>query len=333
MEQPTDRDPLLDRPLLQLLGRYSNIGGASLDRLFAERVYADAGEWTRFLRLLLLAGGSILSCLGIIFFFAYNWDALPGMVKLGLVEGLLLLLSLLAVWPRMEKLRPWLLLSASILVGALFALFGQIYQTGANAYDFFLAWAVFSLLWVWVASLPLLWLLWVCLLNVTLGLYAQQVGGWHWTTLISLLLAGNLLPLSLFLHKGADWCAKLLYAGLLVLATSGMVVLLFLPFGQEGTLPSSIALWVLGLGLYAAGIVYGYHRRQLFYPAAAALAAIVLGSSLLVKVAVDWLGASAGNSLLPISLLVVGMTTLAIRQLINLQKKWNHEEEKDISQG
>src|SRR5690606_14311902 len=62
-----------------------------------------------------------------------------------------------------------------ILVGVLFAVFGQIYQTGANAYDFFLAWTAFVTLWVIVANFTPLWLLYLILINTTFILYAEQV--------------------------------------------------------------------------------------------------------------------------------------------------------------
>ena len=36
---------------------------------------------------------------------------------------------------------------ATFLIGTLFAVFGQIYQTGADAYDLFLGWTLFTILW------------------------------------------------------------------------------------------------------------------------------------------------------------------------------------------
>src|SRR5690606_30155924 len=60
-------------------------------------------------------------------------------------------------------------------VGVLFAVYGQIYQTGANAYDFFLAWTIFVTLWVLVSNFAPLWFLYLILINTTFILYSEQV--------------------------------------------------------------------------------------------------------------------------------------------------------------
>src|SRR5262245_39590134 len=52
-------------------------------------VSPDAARWQRFVSALLLWLGALLLAAGVIFFFAYNWDALGRFAKFGLVEGLL----------------------------------------------------------------------------------------------------------------------------------------------------------------------------------------------------------------------------------------------------
>ena len=69
-----------------------------------------------------------------------------------------------------------LLLGGAVLVGVFLAVYGQIYQTGADAYGLFIIWAVLILGWVIVSEFAALWLVWLILLNTGAILYWQQVG-------------------------------------------------------------------------------------------------------------------------------------------------------------
>ena len=116
--------------------------------LSRQALYADKKQWNQFLSVFLLAVGVGLTVAGIIFFFAYNWDELPKFAKLGIVEVLLIASVLLATFTRWNKLVKQILLTgATFLIGTLFAVFGQIYQTGADAYDLFLGWTLFTILY------------------------------------------------------------------------------------------------------------------------------------------------------------------------------------------
>ncbi|MDG1433335.1 MAG: hypothetical protein P8Q41_04965 [Saprospiraceae bacterium] len=68
-----------------------------------------------------------------------------------------------------------ILLGARMLVGALFAVFGRIYQTGANAYDFLLGWTVFVALWVFVSNIEAMWLFLLILINISTWQYFEQI--------------------------------------------------------------------------------------------------------------------------------------------------------------
>ena len=117
--------------------------------LSRQALYADKKQWNQFLFCFLLAVGVGFTVAGIIFFFfAYNWDELPKFAKLGIVEVLLIASVLLVTFTRWNKLVKQILLTgATFLIGTLFAVFGQIYQTGADAYDLFLGWTLFTILW------------------------------------------------------------------------------------------------------------------------------------------------------------------------------------------
>ena len=114
-------------------------------------------------------------CAGVIFFFAFNWDDIHKFVKLGLVVTLLLGCMIPVLFLKLKPLYKHILLTtSSVLIGVSFAVYGQIYQTGADAYDFFLGWTIFVTLWVLSTRFSALWLLFFTLTTVTTILYFDQ---------------------------------------------------------------------------------------------------------------------------------------------------------------
>ncbi|WP_250163432.1 DUF2157 domain-containing protein [Psychrobacter sp. WY6] len=97
------------------------------------------------------------------------------MGKFALVEGALFvtiaLYVALSFRRRFQLIRQLLLLIASVITGSLLALFGQVYQTGADTWQLFFGWAVLIVPWVIIARFPALWLLWLELINTGLILY------------------------------------------------------------------------------------------------------------------------------------------------------------------
>ena len=105
----------------------------------------------------LLFVGSSLVLAGVIFFFAYNWSRMNAIAKFGLIEVGLLLCVLAASNRGLDRLTgKVLLLAASVLVGVLLAVYGQVYQTGADAYETIVVWALLILPWVIVGRLGIL---------------------------------------------------------------------------------------------------------------------------------------------------------------------------------
>ena len=105
-------------------------------------------SWERYLNLLflLLTVGFLSS--GVVTFIAANWDYLSDLTKIYGLQTLLLVTVALGIYcfireshrQAKEKLK-WktysLFFVASVLIGGLFALVGQTYQTGADAWQLF----------------------------------------------------------------------------------------------------------------------------------------------------------------------------------------------------
>lgn len=120
--------------------------------------------------LLSLAVALIVSGIG--YFFAHNWTHLTDTDKLGLAGGAVLIAFLGSLYAGADHfVGKLLLLAASLLVGVFIAVFGQIYQTGADTYELFQAWALLILPWVALGRFVPLWLFWIGLLNLTVGFY------------------------------------------------------------------------------------------------------------------------------------------------------------------
>lgn len=142
----------------------------SLDLLF------PAHAWGLWLFRLLLAVGSALVLSGIVYFFAFNWDQIPDWAKLAGIQTGIAMSVLAATYLGLS--RPsgkTLVLVSSVLVGVFLAVFGQIYQTGADAYSLFVSWALLILPWTLIAEMNALWILWIAVGNTALALYLDEL--------------------------------------------------------------------------------------------------------------------------------------------------------------
>ena len=129
-------------------------------------------DWEPWLRRLFGALGVTLLLAGAITFVAFNWAAMPGWSKLALGEaGFVICLA--GVWKfGFDTFAGRLCVcAASVCVGLFLAVFGQIYQTGANTWQLFAAWAALISLWTALSRFAAQWALLLILLNITLVLY------------------------------------------------------------------------------------------------------------------------------------------------------------------
>jgi len=227
-------------------------------------------DWRNFLDMLLLWTGVILLVSGVLFFFAYNWSALPRMAKFGLAE-LLLAAAFISAWV-LGIDRPagkGALCGAAILTGALLALVGQIYQTGADTYELFLYWALLIVPWVLVGRFAPLWLLWLGLIDIAVPLFceARNWSLFGFSSVISCtlwsLLAINLTAEVLWeigQARGIEWLSRWgarIIGTVTGTVTTTMGVMVVVGFHEihEASILAYLA-WVVS--------IYLYHRRLVF---------------------------------------------------------------------
>ncbi len=138
-------------------------------------------DWSGWLDRLLLATGSALIVAGIVYFFAFNWASIPAFAKFGMIEGLLAV-GVLATWRTgLHRTSGKVMLTAcSALVGVLLAVYGQVYQTGADAWQLFAGWAALITGWALIGGFAPLWALWIVLVNVAVYQYRLTHEQWAW---------------------------------------------------------------------------------------------------------------------------------------------------------
>jgi uncharacterized membrane-anchored protein len=170
-----------------------------------------------------------LSGLGIIFWVAANWDLFSRAGRFGLLQCGVAATCMGALW--LPGARRALALLALLAIGALFAYFGQTYQTGADPWQLFAMWAALSLPLCLAARHDALWAPWtvVAMSAISLWMHAHTGLGvtrasdlpWNlaaWTAALMLVLA---------LHTGAGAWSMRLAACLaaLLLIVSGLLAL------------------------------------------------------------------------------------------------------------
>ncbi|MBF0381213.1 MAG: DUF2157 domain-containing protein [Magnetococcales bacterium] len=136
----------------------------------------DGGRWRLWgeLALLIVSIGHILA--GIIFFFAYNWADLTAEVKLITIQASIAITLATAYWASWDsQLGQVLVVVSSVLVGVLLAVFGQVYQTGADSWELFFTWSVLLLPWLIAGRNKVLWIVWLLVTNLAWVLYTKEI--------------------------------------------------------------------------------------------------------------------------------------------------------------
>lgn len=277
-------------------------------------VLPDGPAWRRFADRVLLWMGAVMLASSATFFVAYNWAELGRYAKFGLAQGALVL-ALAAVWWRgLDRMSGQAaLMAAALLTGVLFALIGQVYQTGADPFELFAAWAVAIVPWALLGRFAPLWLLCLGLANLAVALYFQAVGGWWlfpgWTGAGWLLSALNLAALAAWELAAlrlawlrSRWAPRIIAtaAGLFItaLAVSDIV-------GDRNGAAGGALAWLLWLGAMAA--VYWRLRTDLYMLAGAWLSVIVVVTGFLAE---NVLRSAQAGSFLFIGLVVIGLAAV-----------------------
>jgi len=312
---------MLSKKDIQIISRNSDLTKNQIDFLLQENVYNKPKDWLVFLKYFTLAIGISFLSIGILFFFAYNWQDLHKFFKLGIIEFLIVITTFLAVrFLETKKIVSHILLtSATLLVGVLFAVFGQIYQTGANAFDFFFGWTMAVFVWVLITKFEPLWLLFLLLINVTYFMFTEQVAtDFSEDKYFFILLLIN-LPILLFLEifqsklKIKNW---FLYTFAFYLILIGTIAVIRGVFNKI-----DIFYWInLGiiLSFFTWSVIRAFKEKAIFYIAMVFLSIILIANSLIFK------GISNLTKFFIIGVFNIICITILIKFILNLKTKWKN---------
>ena len=311
------------RSFLHLLAANSRWPTASLQETLEKEIYADKKSWHTFIKGLLLSLGLGFFVAGVVFFFAFNWEHLHRFAKLGLVQAVFLVLAGLAWALRKSSLLHRLLLTAAaVMIGVIFAVFGQIYQTGANAYDFFFSWWLFVLVWSIYLLFEPMWLLLITLANITLYMYMEQETNYLSAprAFIAFILLNVIFYLIIVLLRNyrqvlkANWLIYLLTLYVAGVMSVGFTIGLYAKWGN-----SFLVLVVLEAVLLVAATWYSLRKKDIFLLTIVGLSGMIIVLDLINKIRFSEF------SFLLSGLWIIGSLTLLVNQLVQLQKKWRNE--------
>ena len=284
--------------------------------------------WVNFLQKTALTQACLLLASAGLCWIAANWEHASNVQKLAGVQLIVIALAL-AAWRLVYvsgvskqhnlSISANLAALAAVATGALLALVGQIYQTGADTWQLFILWAVLLLPWLLAVRSVFIALLCALLLNTGGALYWSIFGDMLWgdlvspwvvgSVLLSLLNAGLLLVWELSIHALADrW-----RVGPRILA---IVSIGWLVAAAFAALDSSARSAVVSLsGLAALGLMYWVYTRLRHDLAMIGVAA--LGAFFLVGIPLGSLVESAGGLSLLIIILIAA-SAFGLNRLVKL---------------
>ncbi len=297
----------------------------------AIRVLRPGYAWAAWADRMLLFFGSALVLSGIIFFFAYNWSAMGRFLKFGLIEcGIVACIIASCICGISRIVGKIFLLSASVLVGVLLAVYGQTYQTGADAFELFITWAILIFGWAAVSDFAALWFVWLIIINTGMILCWHQVGGPYYglgyETLCLSIAALNgffaVISRSPFLNSQFSiltskprWFRAALLASILVALSLPTIDVIIDSYNMEGITLIGALAWA-----FTAGGAYFFYRRRV--PDMVPLAMIVMNLCIILLVFIGkillWDGDYYSSlHILFFALIVLGVTSAAAFSLQN----------------
>ncbi|MCA9537475.1 MAG: DUF2157 domain-containing protein [Myxococcales bacterium] len=280
----------------------------------------DVEQWRGALDRILLGLGAALLVAGIIFFFAYNWADLGKTGKFVLL-GMGVLVPAAFALSRPAALSGQVALTAAVgITGALLAVYGQIYQTGADAWNLFAGWAALTLPWSLGGRFRPLWLLWLAIAELALSLWWEQAGPSDpelW------------MPTALAAINGAAWAlaerwptpSRWLIRVLAVACIGALVVPAVALAIDESSAPGVLALLaLLALAAAAIGPYRPNGRADLLVVSVVLLAAITVASTFLGRLFFDGMQLEQGGVLM-LALAIIGEIAGAAALIQNLRRR------------
>lgn len=325
----TDR---LTRAELDRFAEHYRLDPAGVETMLeAAEAHPSKAETRRFFVQVLGIGGLLSLAASLVFFVAANWSRLEIFGRFLIVEAVLVAAGIVAlVRPPPALAGRAALFMAYVATGALLALFGQTYQTGADVYELFLTWSLLGLPFVVLGNWSVLSAAWLVTLNVALLLFCgyQPAGGLFWDAigrrpmdqaiLLCVAFAVNLVLCGLaeiFRFQAVPvWVKRIGMSWAFLFGSWSAVV------GIVDDAASGLAVVYVSI-LLALEARYALNRREDIYPLAVVMGTcIVIGTALIIE---TFEFADEGM-LLIIAIWLIGTSTFAARFLVARARAWRN---------
>lgn len=276
----------------------------------------------RFCRAGLAITAASLVGLGIIFWIAANWDWLGRTGRFILLQGVTAVMCI-GAWV-LPRARVPLGLLALIAIGAIFAYFGQTYQTGADPWQLFALWAVLGLPLCLSIRHDALWTPWALIAMTAVSLWLHASTGHRWELRKGDLLYQATACIAAFLLTAllSPVCVRWTGAGLLAMRVCLVLAVLgATTIGIEAVLDNAIdaQYWLAAILLGLAAAAYMSRRLfDLFALSVIALASNVLLVGLFAHVLHSIFGSWSEAQLLMIGLAAAGLLAATVSLILKL---------------
>jgi uncharacterized membrane protein len=310
----------------------------------------DHARWRAYVDRFLMVIGVALMAAGVAAFIAWNWVDLDRLAKFALIQSGILGSAVLTWRLGLNTIAGQSsLFIVAFLTGILLALFGQVYQTGADPYGLFLSWAILILPLCVIGRQAGLWLLFHVLLVLTMIMYYTQVlhppeGWWQlaqllgplvWlgttvmdSTLASSVYALNVIGLVIWelgTSRGVPWMQGRSYPRLIALGAfsavlpSTLVMILAAGFNENAGLHFMSPL-LLAVITVAGLWYYQFKRQDLMILTLCLLAGIFVATSFAIRQLM-----TGSDSLLLLALLIIAEVAGAAWWLKRVSQRWDSQ--------
>lgn len=264
--------------------------------------------WRSFLRVFLTFLGLLSLVAGTVFFIAWNWAAMPKMSKFLLAELFIVALAVVVWWRWYDVVARMALLAVGLSFGGLFALYGQVYQTGANSWELFYIWAWVLFPLALIGRQNALWFCTWVIANLAFQLYYISQNAFFFTDItpsilswlpdsilygylifqIALLLIRETLAEYAFRHSSSGWlasrwCSRVVAAYVLLILTS-LISESIWNENLSSLTPFLFLLVVLAVGYY----YYRYHRPDFCMLTFGVISLVAVGDILIIRFVSFW---------------------------------------------
>ncbi|MDE1461798.1 DUF2157 domain-containing protein [Spartinivicinus poritis] len=291
-------------------------------KAYALNLLHPHNQWGLWISRLLLILATALILTGVIYFFAFNWARLTPTIKFTTIQvGLVGCLIAAYSYSLQSFVGKIFLLAATVLVGVFLAVFGQVYQTGADAYQLFMGWSLFTLGWTIIANFSVQWVIWLIICNIFVLLWWEQSAlptRSMEDLLYSLLLGINGLALVLreyAVQRNYNWLSVQWLRVVLVIALS---IFLIIPIEHcivdpDSARTSTYISALFGSITLAAGFwVYRFKLFDMWALAIIVLTCCIIATTVAFKLLFEFIGEGESVTFLLMGLASLGVFTAAL---------------------